>query len=273
MKELNPIIKSFEQIGARVKVSTFDRPRRGRDSRSIVVDVKKDRKGEFFDIRYLDMVELLILDTQPKDKHLLLMARDPDNPKAKFLCGHDERHWFTASIPENLPVSTVTDAKQALKPKELIQIESGGAIRKKDLQKRRRKIKPGGKIYRQGEFMFVPDPNFKPFHVAVIKNEILSRGGNPHRAQYLYREGGETVYINNKYPNGLTKEKWEELILKKPEAKKWGWQTQVREPAVYVKGKISHPEHATIDLGEIWHRVLLNTESQAKSAQSVAFID
>jgi hypothetical protein len=273
MEEIDPIIRSFEQIGARVKVSTFDRPRRGRENRSLVIDVKKDRKGEFFDIRNLDMVELLILDIQPKDKHLLLLARDPDNPKAKFLCGHDERHWFTASIPESSPVSTVIDAKEALKPKELIQIESGGAIRKKDLHKRRRKIKTGGKIFRQGEFMFVPDPNFQPSLDAVIKNEVISWGGNPHHAQYLYREGGTTVYMNSKYPNGLTKEKWEELIIKKPEAKKWGWRTQVRDPIVYVKGKISHPEHATIDLGNIWHRVLLNTESQAKSSRNVAFID
>ena len=122
------IIKSFEKIGARAKVVTYDKPERS--NRSIIVDVKKDRKGEFFDIRSLDVVEILILDTQPKDRHLLLMARDPDNPKAKILCGHDEHHWFTASIPEDAPVSTIKDAMQALKPEELLQIESDGAIRK-----------------------------------------------------------------------------------------------------------------------------------------------
>jgi len=48
---------------------------------------------------------------------------------------------------------------------------------------------------------------------------------------------------------------------------------QVRDPIVHVKGKVSHPEHATVNLGQIWHRVLLNTESKAKAAYNVAFID
>ena len=265
------IIKSFEKIGARAKVATIDNP--GRSSRSIIVDVRKDRKGEFFDIRFLDAVEILVLDTQPKDRHLLLLARDPDNPKAKFLCGHDERHWFTASIPESSPVSTLIDAKQALKPTEILQFESDGTIRKKDLHRRRRKLKTGGKIFRQGEFMFVPDPDFQPRLNAVLNNEILARGGNPHCARFLYREGGTTVYIHHRYPDGLTKANWEKLVTNKPEMRKWGWRIQVRNPKVYVKGKITHPEHATIDLGDIWHRVLLNTEGQAKSAQNVAFID
>jgi hypothetical protein len=37
--------------------------------------------------------------------------------------------------------------------------------------------------------------------------------------------------------------------------------------------KIRHPEHATIDLGDTWHIVFLNTESEAKASRNVAFID
>lgn len=271
MIDINVISKSFGEIGARAKVAVVEKP--DRSNRSVVVDVKKDKKGEYFNIRILDIIELFVLDQQPADRHLLLMARDPKNPKAKFLCGHDERHWFTAAIPEYSRVSTVIGAKQALKPNELVQLEVFQGVRKKDLHKRRRKLKAGGRILRQGEFMFIPEPNFKPSLDAALKNEILARGGNPHRAQYLYREGGTTVYINSKYPNGLTQRHYEEFIKKNPKAKKWRWQVQVRDPIVHVKGKISHPEHATVNLGEIWHRVLLNTENKAKAAYNVAFID
>jgi hypothetical protein len=190
MTDINVISKSFGEIGARAKVAVVEKP--DRSNRSVVVDVKKDKKGECFDIRILDIIELFVLDQQPADRHLLLMARDPKNPKAKFLCGHDERHWFTAAIPEYSCVSTVIGAKQALKPKELVQLETSQGVREKDLHKRRRKLRAGGKILRQGEFMFIPNPNFEPSLDAALKNEILARGGNPHRAQYLYREGGTT---------------------------------------------------------------------------------
>ena len=42
-----------------------------------------------------------------------------------------------------------------------------------------------------------------------------------------------------------------------------------RNPIVVVRGKIAHPDHATIRLVG-WHRVLLNTES---GSSSVAFLD
>jgi hypothetical protein len=42
-----------------------------------------------------------------------------------------------------------------------------------------------------------------------------------------------------------------------------------RNPVVYVRGKLSHPDHATIRL-DGWHRVLMNTES---GSSSVAFLD
>jgi hypothetical protein len=271
MNDINVISRSFQEIGARVKVTVIPEP--DRTKRSVALDVRRDKKGEYFDIRILNTIKLLILDEQPLDRHLLLMARDPKNPKAKFLCGHDEGHWFASAIPENSRVSTVTGAKQALKPKELVQLELTQGVRQKDLHKRRRKLRGGGKIIRQGEFMFIPKPDFEPSLDAVLKNEILARGGNPHRAQYLYREGGTTIYINSKYPNGLNQKQYEKLTNENPKARKWNWRVQVRNPIVHVKGKISHPEHTTVNLGDIWHRVLLNTENKAKASYNVTFID
>jgi hypothetical protein len=45
-----------------------------------------------------------------------------------------------------------------------------------------------------------------------------------------------------------------------------------RNPGVYVKGRIRHPDHATITL-HVWHRVVMNTEGQSKAMRNVAFLD
>lgn len=91
------------------------------DSAGVIsLDVQADRKGEFFEIVRQPGVEaeLAVLDVQPTDRHLLLLVRQGKD-KSKFLCGHDERHWFVAGIPETAPVGTVRQAKEALKPVEV----------------------------------------------------------------------------------------------------------------------------------------------------------
>ena len=41
---------------------------------------------------------------------------------------------------------------------------------------------------------------------------------------------------------------------------------------MFVRGKIRHPDHKTIVLGE-WRQVLMNTETQSLAMRHVAFID
>lgn len=57
-----------------------------------------------------------------------------------------------------------------------------------------------------------------------------------------------------------------------PSAAQWGWQALRRNPRVYAKGRIRHPDHATITLPD-WHRVVLNTETETETMRHVAFID
>jgi hypothetical protein len=45
-----------------------------------------------------------------------------------------------------------------------------------------------------------------------------------------------------------------------------------REPMVYVRGRVWHPDHKTIVLDD-WHRVLMNTEREASGATDVTFLD
>jgi hypothetical protein len=90
--------------------------------------------------------------------------------------------------------------------------------------------------------------------------------------EQLYRDGGTTVYVCSRHPNGLTGDEYRKLLKANPAAAKWGWRTMARNPVVYVRGKITHPDHATIRL-DGWHRVEMNTENRSRAMASVAFLD
>lgn len=269
--------KKFSQMGARVKVGP---PRRFNRS-DFSIDIRRDKEGEFFDIQVKKEINMMVLDIQKDDRHLLLRVNDPENPKAKFLCGHDERSWFTCAIPESAGASSVFQAKQALKPKILRDIEQNEGLRTKQAHKRHRKLKSGRRIHRQGEFMFIEEPGFTPdnnFPHVIHKNEPMSRGGGskPHMAEYLYRRGGTIVYVSNhssETQNGLSEKNYHELIKKDPKLKVLDWQRRVADATVYVKGRITHKDHRTLDLKEIWYRVEINTEGKSKAQVNVRFLD
>lgn len=275
--------KKFSVMGARVKINSKPPPRRVRrrldEGRTISIDILRDKEGEYFDILAKEEAKALVMDVQKKDRHLLLIARDTSGNPLKFLCGHDERHWFTCAVPGR--VSTVLQAKQALKPAEVVSLERRSGLTIKNSQKRRRKVK-GGKIIRQGEFMFIPQPNMQVGDIAVLHNEPLSRGGgNPHIAQYLYRTGGTTVYVphssleraSSALRNGLTEKEKRQYLKDHSKAASWRWNQLRRDATAYVKGRIIHKEHSTVNLADVWHRVSVNTEGRARGAANVAFLD
>jgi len=106
----------------------------------------------------------------------------------------------------------------------------------------------------------------------LIKNEPLMRGrGKPHMAEYVYRTGGRTVYVNSSYPRGVTEAAYK-TIIQNPQNKGMIFTARRLAPTVYVKGKITHPDHKTIVL-DYWHRVVPNTEKRAASMKYMAFID
>ena len=240
----------------------------------IVIDVRHDRHGEFFDIQADDAASVEVLDVQPRDRHLLLMVRRPNQRpglpdiKDKLLCGHDERHWFVAGVPEKAPVSSVVTAKEALKP-DLVRNREQGKKGKRSKRLRRKT----DVFIRQGEWFFIPTPNVQVNEKLILPHEPIRRGrGKPHMCEELYRGGGTTVYVCGQYPNGLRVEEYRKLLKANPKAAKWGWRTMVRDPVVYVRGKITHPDHATIRL-DGWHRVEMNTENRSRAMASVAFLD
>jgi hypothetical protein len=259
----------FARIGARLKVA--DRPSgRTRTAGVISLDVQTDRRGEFFEIIKQPGVEteIAVLDVQPADRHLLLLVREGKD-KSKFLCGHDERHWFVAGIPESAPVGTVRQAKEALKPAEVQTAQAGKRLRAKARNRRK-----NAAFVRQGEWFFLPVADMAVDEKLVLQDEPLTRGsgGKPHWADFCYRTGGETVYVCSRHPNGVTEAQYKGILAGSPKATGWGWRTMRRNPGVYVKGHIRHADHTTITLHG-WHRVVMNTEGQSKAMRNVAFLD
>lgn len=265
---MNPLERAFARMGARVEFGQLMRRNRlsGRIvSEDLALDVRQDRHGEYFLISraQASTTELVVLDVQPRDRHLLLLSRSAAE-KHRFLLGHDERHWFVAGIPESTPVSRVRDAKQALKPDLVQSSERGVRTKYRDRRSNAARI-------RQGEWLFVPAPKVRVELLLVLRNEPIARGGGkPHVCEELYRFGGETVYVSPGAPNGLTDEKYR--ALSEGERNRWNWRVMRRNPKVYVRGRVRHHDHKTVVL-DGWHEVLSNTENLSHAMRNVAFLD
>lgn len=265
--------RHFEKMGARLRIERgIERPRFGGSALSpgpVVIDVLRDQDGEYFQINVEPgAVELHVEDVRAKDRHLLLLARlTREDRKDKFLCGHDERAWFVAAVPSKRGVSSVSTAMEALKPPVVRRVQDAIQLRQRDRNRRRNEA-----FIRQGEWFFIPVPGFEP-RGAVHRNEPLQRGaGNPHMCAYLCRAGGETVYVHDRAPNGLTEAERMKLFRRNPDARNLQWRLMTRGARVYAKGAVRHADHATISL-PCWHLVVLNTETDAPAMRHVAFLD
>ena len=270
--KLEHLERAFESIGARLRVEP---PRRvwGAAASGYSIDIGRDREGQFFSLRgddaSLASVEFLLLNKEKDDRHLLLLAKSTDGArKDKFLCGHDEREWFVAAIPGS--ASTVMQAKEALKPAPVREAQA-----RKHLSARHATQRRNAAFRRQGEWFFVPvETSMAVDPKLILRWEPISRGGGskPHHVEQLYRTGGEIVYVTQKHPQGLTEAQYKNLLLRNPGAKRWSWLQMRRNPGVFARGAVRHPDHATIVLHD-WHRVLINEEHRAPSRSNLAFLD
>ncbi len=268
--------RHFARIGAELNVvirpvfpQRFSRPvsQRDRGLRDFELDVKVQRRTEVFTLAVREdaqhELDFVALDVQPKARHLLLMARRPTTLD-KFLCGHDERHWFVTGLPNE--VRTVRDALEALKPQAVQTAQLARHLRGKDRIRRR-----NAAFLRQGEWFFLPRPQLEVDERLVLRHEPIQRSGSkPHIVEELYRRGGEAVYVHQRFaPAGLTETEYRRLIQRTAEANGPGWRLMRRNMEVYARGKVRHPDHATITLPG-WHLVMLNAEPRS---ENVVFLD
>lgn len=246
----------FQTIGARAVVE----PARGDPS----LDVREDRHGGRFVIRLPEEAAVEVLNRDTAGRHLVLMVRDGAG-KSRFLCGHDERHWFVAAIPDAATnVVTVAQAKAALQPPEVRRLAE-------KLRPKRRFQRHTPRFKRQGEWFFVPVGDFTPPEALILRNEPLSRGrGKFHQMQYAYRTRGEVLYVSSQYPRGLKPAKFE--ALSESVRRRQNWRQMIGDADVFAAGRITHPDHDTLVLRG-WHRVLMNTERGARAMRQVAFLD
>ncbi len=259
----NAIRDKFEKMGARAQVIVEP------DSAEFEVNVLRDKHGEYFQVRHGDHTSVTVLDVRPKDRHLLLMSRTgerfEDISRSKFLCGHDERHWFVAAVPESQNARDVASAKDALKPQAV-----WDSMRKFGVPMSDRDLRKTAGFVRQGEWFFLPRPDLKVNLAFVLRHEPIRRGrGKPHICQELFREGGEQVYVNDRFPNGLTVAEYNARPQKWRNSMRWT--VMRRNPRAYVRGTVRHPDHKTIHL-EFWHEVVMNSERDGRAFADVAFM-
>ena len=261
----------FEAMGARLRVGVIDD---WRVTDGVRIDVKRDRKGEYFDLAFRPGVppRTNVLDMQRRERHLLLMvtsAQSPQMPeqrKQKFLCGHDERAWFVAAVPESAGASNVRTAMEALKPWAVRHSQDDNRVRFSDRNRRK-----NAGFVRQGEWYFVPEPHLVVPTSLIVRNEPIQRtGGKPHVAEFASRFGGEVVYADAG-GHVLSAAQYRNLTARNANAAR-KFALRRRNARMVVRGRISHPDHATIVL-RCWHWVWMNTEHESHAMRSVAFID
>lgn len=266
--DVGNLAKSFAAIGARLKVVKTKVPSELLRQNGFTIDVKSDKRGEFFELLFLYKADIKfdVLQVRRGIRHLLLCAGVTLNAgnggteirPRHFLCGRDESHWFVA---ETKPATSVKEAKEALKPDDIFVSRIGLSKKHKTAA-----------IIRQGEWFFVPCPSLKVDHkTELYKNEPFQMGGRKaHFAESLYRSGGELVYVCEKYPNGLTEAEYSRLIGgSNMYVKLLKWCKMYRNAGVFVRGRIWHADHKTLVL-PFWHRVIPNAE---RRSGNVAFLD
>ena len=262
--QVHHLQRHFARIGAELRVDVAS----ARDWRgTYALDLETTRRGERFALTVredlLPDLSMQAVNVRRDIRHLLLVATHRAErgayTKEKYLCGHDERHWFVASVPDVGGVTRVEDAMEALKPSGVVQAQQFRGVRAKDWHKRH-----NAGFIRQGEWFFVPMPTFQvpPMH-ETHRHEPIRRGrGKPHVIEEVYREGGFVVYVCQQYPQGLRQAAYRALLLSSPEKARMGWYVRQADPILYARGTVRHPDHKTIVL-PFWHRVFVNGEPQS----------
>jgi hypothetical protein len=247
----------------------------GRPPYTVNVVSAKKTMHEYFEIRLNPSLRrspgFRVLDTRPAERHLLLLARwvEADGAKSvdRFLCGHDERFWFAAAVPDR--PSTVAEAMDALKPVAVLSSQASQRVKTKARNRRRNAV-----FVRQGEWFFLPAPDLLVPEALVLRREPIRRGrGKPHMLECAYRLRGTVVWVCPAYPNGLVAEKYHALVKRDPTRKNLAWSQMVRDATVYARGRVTHPDHKTVVLPG-WHRVLPNREAESSATGgSLVFLD
>ncbi len=142
------------------------------------IDVQQEAGREAFRLRYpwSDVVTATALDVRPKQRHLVLDVAGQRLPiRGRYLCGHDERHWFVANLPIDPRTTTVPGAMEALKPAIVLR-----AQKRLGVKSRRHRRKTAAYV-RQGEWFFLPRPMMHVGELAIRNGQLARPVESPTR--------------------------------------------------------------------------------------------
>ena len=172
-----------------------------------------------------------VVDVGRTDRHLLLLVRDGEE-KSKFLCGHDERHWFVAGDPRDRPRrQRCRDGEGSAAAAACTRRRSSGSGRRTAFRRR------NAAYVRQGEWFFVPAPGLDAAEPRSCCATSRCRAAAARRtcSSSRIRRGGETVWVNSRHPSGIS-----EPAYRAPDARSsggsGGWNALVRDPELFAKG-------------------------------------
>ena len=176
--------RAFEAIGADVEITVT--------GHRFEIDVQQTNDQEVYQLTLPREQTIFAdaMDVKPKLRHLVLDVSGWQRPfAARYLCGHDERHWFVANVPFDAQTVTVRGAMEALKP-EIVRREQ----KRKGVKHRRHRRKTTAYV-RQGEWFFLPRPMMHVGELAINDGILARRGGKPHRVQWFYQpQGRDEMY-------------------------------------------------------------------------------
>ena len=140
-----------------------------------------------------------VLDVQPADRHLLLLVREGGLRSHKFLCGHDERHWFVAAVPESEPGGHRAAGEGGAQARRgpVRPGQQGARGRCRQPSQERRLPPPGGVVLPARVRLYGERGAGAPQRAAS-----KGHGGKPHWTEFCYRTGGETATSAPGTPTG-----------------------------------------------------------------------
>ena len=170
------IQEAFGVIGADALVETV--------GNVFEIDILQTQNREVFQLKYprSDVITAEAIDIKPKQRHLVLDVFGWRLPiSGRYLCGHDERHWFVAGLPFDRRTATVRGAMESLKPEVVRRVQKRKGVKHR-LHRRKTEA-----YVRQGEWFFLPRPKMHVDDFAVQNGQLVRGAGKPHRVELLYR--------------------------------------------------------------------------------------
>jgi hypothetical protein len=160
--------QTFSEIGAVLAHQTF--------GHGFQIGIVNHSQREAYQLQHPsnDELSVEVMDTNPHLQHLVLDVTGWRLPIAgRYLCGHDESHWFVAGLEFGRQTAKVRGAMESLKPEIVRREQRRKGV--KNLQHRRQTAA----YIRQGEWFFLPRPKMPVADVLVeLDGQLARHGGN-----------------------------------------------------------------------------------------------